>query len=152
MSSDIDFKNTTETKRYASLPVGGLSDAEYKTIKINNKFKDVTPIAGFPVEDRITHFGFIYDGFRRFVGWSPKDDAWLEIVKMPENFEADKTVEFEVVSIFDDETNDIIIHFGEYMRDDAFSVEGLYEFISDYINHVYSEEDVPIIFHPEYME
>jgi hypothetical protein len=147
-TSNIDFENTKETKRYSSFPEGGLSDADYRALRKDEMLKDVHPIAGFPSQDRITHFGFTYGGYRRFVGWNAEDEEWIQMVKMPDNLDVDEPVEFEVVSVFEDEDGDAILHFEEYITDGDLSVEALYEYLSDYIDHIYGEEDAPIVFHP----
>jgi hypothetical protein len=151
-SSEIDFEDTEKTKRYSSFPEGGLSDADYKSLRSGEMLNDVHPIAGFPSEDRITHFGFTYEGYRRFIGWDCEDEEWLQMVKMPEDLDVNKKVEFEVVSVFDDEDGEAVLHFGEYIENQEFSVESLYDYLSDYIDHIYGEEDAPILFHPTGIE
>lgn len=147
MSTDskVKFEDSKEAKRYSSFPDKGITDKEYRALRNDKTLKEVYPVAGFPSEDRITHFGFIYDGFHRIVGWDPESEEWLQIFKMPKISDADKQAHFEAASIFNDE--EVVLHFEQYIENEEFTFESLYEFLGDYIHRVYGEDNSPIIFH-----
>ena len=143
--SETEYIESKKAKEYKSFPDGGLRDVDYRTLRNDERFEDVHPVAAYNDEDCITHIGFVYSGYERIIGWNPEDEKWIEIVKFERAFESDEPVNFDVAHPFDDETNKPIIRFIDYFEDENFSLDGLYRYVEDYIDHKY--DDPPTVFY-----
>lgn len=141
----VDFMESKKTKEYKSFPDGGISNVDYRALRGDERFEGVHPIAGYVGKDCITHIGFTYAEHERMVGWNPQEEKWLEIVKFKRNFESNEAIDFEIAHPFDDETEEPIIEFTDYLENENFSVDGLYNYIEDYISHTY--DNPPAVFY-----